>query len=62
MNIRDCGTHWYNELQRIRNTLENFENFDDAYEMIAVAQELSSDIQAIEVDMELELELGMDEK
>lgn len=62
MNIRDCGTYWYNELQRIRTQLDDLENCVDFYEAIFVAQELSSDIQAIQVDMDLELELGMDEE
>ena len=62
MNIRDVGTVWYLDLQRIRNTLDNFENFDDAHEMIAVAQELSADIETLENQIDLELELGMDEE
>jgi hypothetical protein len=61
MNIRDVATHWYNELQRIRSTLDNFENFDDAYEMIAVAQELAADIHSIEGQLDTEFDLGMDD-
>lgn len=59
MNIRDVGTVWYLDLQRIRNTLDNFENFDDAHEMIAVAQELSADIERLENQIDIELDLEM---
>lgn len=62
MNIRDTATHWVLELQRIRNTLDNFENFDDAHEMIAVAQELSVEIETIENQLDTEFDLGMDEE
>lgn len=62
MGIRDVGTHWYLELQRIRRKLDDIENCLDFDEAIFVAQELSADIQTLETSIDLELELGMGEE
>ena len=62
MNIRDVGTLWYTELQRIRSKLDDVENCIDFDEAIFIAQELSADIETLENQIDLELELGMDEE
>jgi len=62
MNIRDTATHWYTELQRIRSKLDDIENCEDFYEAIFVAQELSTDIEKIENQLDTEFDLGMDEE
>lgn len=60
MNIRDYGTSWYIELQRIRQRLDDIENCDGFGEAIFVTQELSSDIEKLEQELDVQLELDMD--
>jgi primosomal protein N'' len=62
MNIRDYGTSWYTELQRIRQRLDDIENAEDFDEAIFCAQELSADIETLEREIDTQLELGMDEE
>ena len=62
MNIRDCATDWVLTLQRIRFKLDDMENCEDGCEMIAIAQELSADIEVLEERIDHELELNMDDK
>ena len=62
MGIRDYGTSWYLELQRIRQRLDNIENCIDFDEVIFEAQELSADIETLERELDTQLELGMDEE
>lgn len=62
MGIRDCGTSWYLELQRIRGRLDDIENCIDFDEAIFEAQELSADIETLERELDTQLELGMDEE
>lgn len=62
MNLRDAGTAWYIDLQRIKNRLDDMENCEDISEMIAICQELSADIDSIIYDIDMELELTMEEE
>lgn len=62
MNVRDAGTAWYIDLQRIKNRLDDMENCEDISEMIAICQELSADIDSTIYDIDMELELNMEEE
>lgn len=59
MSIRDTATDWWLDLRRIKIELDNMENCEDGFEMIAISQELAADIDSIMYDMNLELELRM---
>ncbi len=62
MNIRDYATGWLLSLQRIRFKLDDMENCEDGLEMIAIAQELSADIESIEQELDTQFELNMDDE
>lgn len=62
MNIRDVATNWVLTLQCIRFKLDDMENCEDGLEMIAIAQELSADIEVLEERIDHELELNMSDE
>lgn len=62
MNVRDAGTAWYIDLERVKNRLDNMENCEDISEMIAICQELSADIDSTMYDIDKYLELNMEEE
>lgn len=45
------------ELQRIRYVLDNMENCEDGEEMIAIAQEISADVERLEESVEEKFKL-----
>ena len=62
MNIRDYGTSWYLELQRIKIRIEMLGDCADRDEILADSYELVADLQEVMTELDTQLELGMDEE